>query len=197
MTLGLALLQVPLSPPAPSAVPAATNGLQITGLGGASAPWTIVVLLTFLSLIPSLLLCVTPFARLLIVFHFLRQALGLQTTPSNQTLIGLSMILTFFLMQPVGAVIYDTSVVPLERLRWRADPCGCLWRITCARKMPRCSLISPRNPGRITSRICPSGSCFLPISCRSSKPAFRSARCCSCRSWSWTWWSPLSRRRSA
>ncbi len=90
------------------------NGLQINGLGGASAPWTIVVLLTFLSLIPSLLLCVTPFARLLIVFHFLRQALGLQTTPSNQTLIGLSMILTFFLMQPVGAVIYDQSVVPLE-----------------------------------------------------------------------------------
>jgi flagellar biosynthetic protein FliP len=48
------------------------------------------------------------------VFHFLRQALGLQTTPSNQTLIGLSMIMTFFLMQPVGAVVYDTAVVPLQ-----------------------------------------------------------------------------------
>ncbi len=70
--------------------------------------------MTLLALIPSLLLCVTPFARLLIVFHFLRQALGLQTTPSNQTLIGLSMILTFFLMQPVGKVMYETSVVPLE-----------------------------------------------------------------------------------
>ena len=90
------------------------NGLQIQGLGGSSTPWTVVVLLTFLSLIPSLLLCVTPFARLLIVFHFLRQALGLQTTPSNQTLIGLSMIMTFFLMQPVGAVVYDNAVVPLE-----------------------------------------------------------------------------------
>ena len=90
------------------------NGLRINGLGGSSASWSIVVLLTFLSLIPSLLLCITPFARLLIVFHFLRQALGLQTTPSNQTLIGLSMILTFFLMQPVGAVIYDTAIVPLE-----------------------------------------------------------------------------------
>ena len=114
MTLCLMLLQVPLIPPAPGGVTAAPNGLQITGMGGASAPWTIVVLLTFLSLIPSILLCITPFARLLIVFHFLRQALGLQTTPSNQTLIGLSMILTFFLMQPVGAVIYDTAVVPLE-----------------------------------------------------------------------------------
>ena len=93
---------------------ATPGGLQINGLGGNSASWSIVVLLTFLSLIPSLLLCVTPFARLLIVFHFLRQALGLQTTPSNQTLIGLSMILTFFLMQPVAAVIYDTAILPLE-----------------------------------------------------------------------------------
>ena len=96
---------------APLTASAGANGLQ---MGGSSAPWSIVVLLTFLSLIPSILLCVTPFARLLIVFHFLRQALGLQTTPSNQTLIGLSMIMTFFLMQPVAAVIYDTSVVPLE-----------------------------------------------------------------------------------
>jgi len=93
---------------------AGPGGLQVSGLGGSSASWTIVVLLTFLSLIPSLLLCVTPFARLLIVFHFLRQALGLQTTPSNQTLIGLSMIMTFFLMQPIGQTIYDTAVVPLE-----------------------------------------------------------------------------------
>jgi flagellar biosynthesis protein FliP len=85
----LAVLSVRLAT-APAGATANANGLQITGLGGASAPWTIVVLLTFLSLIPSLLFCVTPFARLLIVFHFLRQALGLQTTPSNQTLIGLS-----------------------------------------------------------------------------------------------------------
>src|SRR5262249_40591731 len=80
----------------------ASNDIRITGLGSGSQ-WTIVVLLTFLTLIPSLLLCMTPFARMLIVFHFLRQALGLQTTPTNQTLIGLSLVLTFFLMQPVGA----------------------------------------------------------------------------------------------
>jgi len=77
-------------------------------------PWSIVVLLTLLTLIPSILLCMTPFARLLIVFHFLRQALGLQATPSNQTLIGLSLILTFFLMQPVGATINRDSVQPLQ-----------------------------------------------------------------------------------
>ena len=90
------------------------NELRITGLGSESAPWTIVILLTVLTLIPSILLCMTPFARLLIVFHFLRQALGLQSTPSNQTLIGLSLVLTFFLMQPVATVINRDSVQPLE-----------------------------------------------------------------------------------
>jgi flagellar biosynthetic protein FliP len=99
-----------------SSLPLAANGgvLQVQGVPGGSVPWSIVVLLTVLTLIPSILLCVTPFARLLIVFHFLRQALGLQTTPSNQTLIGLSLILTFFLMQPVAEQIYDSAVVPMQ-----------------------------------------------------------------------------------
>lgn len=88
--------------------------LRITGLGTSSAPWTIVVLLTLLTLIPSLLICMTPFARLLVVFHFLRQALGLQTTPSNQTLIGLSLVLTFFVMEPVTKQIYDGAYMPLQ-----------------------------------------------------------------------------------
>ncbi len=98
--------------PAPQANP---GGLQIQGLPGANVPWSIVIVLTALTLIPSVLLCVTPFARLLIVFHFLRQALGLQTTPSNQTLIGLSLILTFFLMQPVGAQILDNAIIPVQQ----------------------------------------------------------------------------------
>jgi flagellar biosynthesis protein FliP len=97
-----------------STAPSNPNELRITGLGGGSTQWTIVVLMTVLTLIPSMLICMTPFARLLIVFHFLRQALGLQTTPSNQTLIGLSVIMTFFLMQPLGDVIYRGSIVPLQ-----------------------------------------------------------------------------------
>jgi flagellar biosynthetic protein FliP len=123
--------EVAAAPTAPaSALPASTpiampamptavdpNEIRITGIGNGSAPWTIIVLLTFLTLIPSLLLCVTPFARLLVVFHFLRQALGLQTTPTNQTLIGLALILTFFLMQPVGATIFQTSIVPMQNGR--------------------------------------------------------------------------------
>jgi flagellar biosynthesis protein FliP len=98
----------------PVTVPAMPGGIQLQGVPGASVPWSIVILLTGLTLIPSLLLCVTPFARLLIVFHFLRQALGLQTTPSNQTLIGLSMILTFFLMQPVGLQVYNDAILPMQ-----------------------------------------------------------------------------------
>ena len=111
--LTLAFITVSASP-AHALVRNAGGDVRISGLGGSSAPWSIVVLLTLLTIIPSLLICITPFARILIVFHFLRQALGLQTTPSNQTLIGLSVILTFFLMQPVAAQIYDTSVLPLE-----------------------------------------------------------------------------------
>jgi flagellar biosynthesis protein FliP len=102
----------------PAAKPStAPNEIRITmpGVpGSSSSSWTIIALLTFLTLIPSLLLCMTPFARLLIVFHFLRQALGLQSTPSNQTLIGLALVLTFFLMQPVGASIYTQAVEPLQ-----------------------------------------------------------------------------------
>ncbi len=95
----------------------ASNEIRITmpgAAGSSSSSWTIVALLTFLTLIPSLLMCMTPFARLLIVFHFLRQALGLQSTPSNQTLIGLALVLTFFLMQPVGASIYTQALEPLQ-----------------------------------------------------------------------------------
>src|SRR5579863_6659162 len=98
----------------PSPLSSDSSEIRIGGVGNGSVPWTIVVLLTFLTLIPSLLLCMTPFARVLVVFHFLRQALGLQTTPSNQTLIGLALVLTFFLMQPVGATIFQTSIVPMQ-----------------------------------------------------------------------------------
>jgi flagellar biosynthetic protein FliP len=95
--------------------PADAGGtLQIPASLGRTVPWSIVMMLTVLTLIPSILICMTPFARLLIVFHFLRQALGLQTTPSNQTLIGLSVILTFFLMQPVATQIYQKAAVPLQ-----------------------------------------------------------------------------------
>lgn len=79
-----------------------------------SATWTIVVVLTLLTILPALLLSMTPFVRILIVFHFLRQALGTQNTPSNQTLMGLALFLTYFIMQPVGVQIGRVAVDPLS-----------------------------------------------------------------------------------
>ena len=102
------------TPPATPAAAQKNNFMKVPGLPGESVPWSVIVLLTALTLIPSILLCMTPFARLLIVFHFLRQALGLQTTPSNQILIGLSLILTFFLMEPVANNIYQSAIIPMQ-----------------------------------------------------------------------------------
>jgi flagellar biosynthetic protein FliP len=110
---GIAALAFPASL---SAAQSAPNGLSIPGLtgGGTTLPWNIVVLLTILTLLPALLLAMTPFVRLLVVFHFLRQALGTQNTPTNQTLIGLALFLTYFVMQPVGASVYQVAILPLQ-----------------------------------------------------------------------------------
>jgi flagellar biosynthetic protein FliP len=101
------------------AAPAPTLGLSwaLPRSASGSVPWNILVLLTLLTLLPSLLLAVTPFARLLVVFHFLRQALGTQTAPTNQTLIGLSLVLTFFFMQPVLGAVEQAAVIPFEQGR--------------------------------------------------------------------------------
>jgi flagellar biosynthetic protein FliP len=57
-------------------------------------------------------LSMTPLVRLLVVFHFLRQALGTQTAPSNQVLMGLALMMTWFLMQPVLLEVEQTAVTP-------------------------------------------------------------------------------------
>lgn len=98
-----------------TAAQAQTNLRWNAGSTQGSLPWGIVVLLTLLTLLPAILLCMTPFVRLLVVFHFLRQALGTQTTPTNQTLIGLSLVLTWFLMQPTVASIQQVAINPFEK----------------------------------------------------------------------------------
>jgi flagellar biosynthetic protein FliP len=79
---------------------------------GRSTPWSIVLGLTLLTLLPALLLSMTPLVRLLVVFHFLRQALGTQTAPSNQVLMGLALMMTWFLMQPVMQEVEQKAVAP-------------------------------------------------------------------------------------
>ena len=77
-----------------------------------STPWTILLVLTLITLMPAILMAVTPMVRLLVVFHFLRKALGTQTAPSNPTLMGLALMMTWFLMTPVLNQVDQQAVEP-------------------------------------------------------------------------------------
>jgi len=78
-------------------------------------PMQITILMTLLALLPAAIMSVTPFLRISIVLHFLRQALGTQTIPSNQVLVGLSMFLTTIIVGPVFSQIHTNAWVPMER----------------------------------------------------------------------------------
>ncbi len=86
--------------------------LQLDGIGAVSAPLQIVLLLTLISFLPAIIVTMTSFTRITIVFHFLRQALGTQEMPSNQILIGLSLFLTMFIMAPVATEINAAALEP-------------------------------------------------------------------------------------
>lgn len=108
------------------AAAAQTAGLGFTlfeskGSAALSVPMQIVVLLTLLTVLPAVIMCITPFLRITVVLHFLRQALGTQTTPSNQVLIGLALFLTMLIMQPVASDMYHKGWEPLEdgKLSWQ------------------------------------------------------------------------------
>jgi flagellar biosynthetic protein FliP len=101
-------------------VAAAVSGgplLPVLGKGAAalSLPLQIVVLLTVLTVLPAIMMSITPFLRISVVLHFLRQALGTQNTPSNQVLIGLALFLTILIVQPVASDMYAKGWEPLER----------------------------------------------------------------------------------
>jgi flagellar biosynthesis protein FliP len=79
-----------------------------------SVPMQIILLLTVLTLLPAIFMSVTPFLRIVVVLHFLRQALGTQTAPSNQVLVGLSLFLSLVIVQPVTEQVYRDSWQPLD-----------------------------------------------------------------------------------
>jgi flagellar biosynthetic protein FliP len=79
-----------------------------------SVPMQIVVVLTLLTVLPAILMSLTPFLRMIVVLHFLRQALGTQTTPSNQVLVGLALFLTLAVSGPLAEQVYQQSWQPLE-----------------------------------------------------------------------------------
>jgi flagellar biosynthetic protein FliP len=79
-----------------------------------SEPMQIVLLLTALTVLPAALVSVTPFLRISVVLHFLRQALGTQTAPSNQVLVGLALFLSLLTIEPMASQIYHRAWTPLE-----------------------------------------------------------------------------------
>lgn len=83
--------------------------------GHLGAPMQIIVLLTILTALPAVIMSITPFLRISVVLHFLRQALGTQTAPSNQVLVGLSLFLSFLIIQPVFRQVYESAWQPFER----------------------------------------------------------------------------------
>lgn len=97
------------------AAPAATEkNIKIEETVGSSMPLQIIVLLTLLSFIPAVLISMTCFTRLIVVFHFLRQALGTQETPNNQILLGLSLFITLFVMTPTLTQVYEQAYKPMS-----------------------------------------------------------------------------------
>lgn len=107
-----------LSPAGSSAAPTLPIPSIQVGIDRAQEPGDVAValevvaLLTILALAPSILILLTSFTRILIVFHFLRQAIGTQSTPPNQVLVSLALFITFFIMKPVWQDVYDNALSP-------------------------------------------------------------------------------------
>ena len=112
LSAGLALQAAPQA----SGLPTVTIDFGKTPQGPAlSSTLQAVLLLTVLSLAPAILMTTTCFTRIAVVLGFLRQGMGTTNTPSNQVLISLSLVLTFFVMAPVGREINQTVLQPLSR----------------------------------------------------------------------------------
>lgn len=111
---GIALIAMILSVPAD-----AQTGLPIINMiddGSGETKYSLTLqllaLMTLLTLLPSLLLMMTSFVRIIIVMSLLRQALGTAQTPPNQVLVGISLFLTIFIMSPVLTSVYDQAITP-------------------------------------------------------------------------------------
>ncbi len=94
-----------------------TNGFSIVynnESGTVSTPIRMLLVLTILTLAPSILIMLTSFTRIIIVLHFVRTAIGTQTAPPNQVLVGLALFLTFFIMWPTFQEINTTAIQPWD-----------------------------------------------------------------------------------
>ncbi|HNX31311.1 MAG TPA: flagellar type III secretion system pore protein FliP [Holophaga sp.] len=119
LVLGVALHA---AEPAPASLPSVTIDFGKTPQGpGLSSTLQAVLVLTVLTLAPTILVTTTCFTRIAVVLQFLRQGMGTQQAPSNQVLISLSLVLTFFVMAPVGREINQTVLLPLNRNELTVD----------------------------------------------------------------------------
>lgn len=100
-------------------------GLTSSPGPGGSQTWSLsvqtLVLLTSITFLPALLLSMTSFTRILIVLGLLRTAIGTQSSPPNQILVGLSLFLTFFVMSPVFDKVYDEAYKPFSENKITAE----------------------------------------------------------------------------
>lgn len=85
------------------------------GSSSLSASLQMLLVLTVLALAPSILIMMTSFTRIIVVLHFVRSALGTQTTPPNQVLVGLALFLTMFIMSPVISNVNTNCVQPFQK----------------------------------------------------------------------------------
>lgn len=118
--LVVALLLAPL-PALAQALPAFTATPAAGGGQTYSLSIQTLLLLTSLSFLPAMVLMMTSFTRIIIVLSLLRHALGTQTSPPNQVLVGLALFLSFFVMAPVAEKIYADAYVPLSENRINFD----------------------------------------------------------------------------
>ena len=91
-----------------------SNNLISVDVSSMASVLQMLLVLTVIAIAPSILIMLTSFTRIVIVLHFTRTAIGTQTVPPNQILIGLSLFLTIFVMSPTFTQIYDSAVVPLS-----------------------------------------------------------------------------------
>ncbi|EGR1558073.1 flagellar biosynthetic protein FliP [Vibrio parahaemolyticus] len=93
-------------------IPAFTMTTNPDGSEDYSVTLQILALMTMLGFLPAMVILMTSFTRIVVVMSILRQAMGLQQTPSNQVIIGIALFLTFFVMSPVLNEINDTAIQP-------------------------------------------------------------------------------------
>ncbi|MCR5667657.1 MAG: flagellar type III secretion system pore protein FliP [Lachnospiraceae bacterium] len=82
--------------------------------GSLNSTVEILLILTVLSLAPSILIMMTSFTRIIVVLHFIRTAIGTQTSPPNQVMIGLALFLTAFIMWPTFQAVNENALKPLD-----------------------------------------------------------------------------------